>query len=656
MADAGPDQSVSAGDTVTLDGSGSSDIEGTPLTFQWEFDSRPNGSGAMLSDPAAVNPTFTADLSGIYSVLLVVNDGTEDSHSDQVAVTAEPLMVQVPAVVGMLQADAEVAIAGVGLSPGTIDTESSDTVPAGHVISQTPAAKTQVPPGSAIDLVVSLGLESVAVPDVVGQTQAGAEATILAANLVVGTINTEHSDSVPAGTVIRHNPAAGTSVAGGSAVDLVVSLGPALANVPDVVGQPQPDAEAAIIAAGLVVGAVTQEHSDTIPAGNVIGQNPSGGASVTPGSLVDIAVSQGPGIQPPTASITADPMEINPGGTSTLTWTTSNAGTVNIDPVIGSVGSTGSIPVILESTVTFTITATNDAGTVSDSVTVVVNTSTTVSVHITSPLNNDTLSKPYILVEGFVSNPNDEEVGVNVNGVIALVNGDQFVARNIPLIEGENTIAATVTDGNGNSASDTISVYRDSGEYLKITASTQSSVSPLETILKVGGSFPITSLSISYSGPGALDSFESISNNEFSVSMSVIGLYYFFADATDAENNTYTDVVVVQVMDKDEMDVLLQTKWNGMKNSLAAGDIQGALNHFHSGTRDDFEFIFNALTPQRLNEIGITMREIELIYIRENIAKYRIKREEVINGTTYDITYYLYFSEDGRGIWKILRF
>jgi hypothetical protein len=181
-------------------------------------------------------------------------------------------------------------------------------------------------------------------------------------------------------------------------------------------------------------------------------------------------------------------------------------------------------------------------------------------------------------------------------------------------------------------------------------------VSPLETILKVGGSFPITSLSISYSGPGALDSFESISNTEFSVSMSVIGLYYFFADATDAENNTYTDVVVVQVMDKDEMDVLLQTKWNGMKNSLAAGDIQGALNHFHSGTRDDFEFIFNALTPQRLNEIGITMREIELIYIRENIAKYRIKREEVINGTTYDITYYLYFSEDGRGIWKILRF
>jgi hypothetical protein len=306
--------------------------------------------------------------------------------------------------------------------------------------------------------------------------------------------------------------------------------------------------------------------------------------------------------------------------------------------------------------VTFTITATNEAGTVSDSVTVVVNLSSTISVHITSPSNSDTVSKPYILVEGFISNPNNAEVGVNVNGVIALVNGDQFVARNIPLIEGENTIMATVTDEYGNSTIDSISVYRDEDDYLKITASTHSSVPPLETILKVGGSFAITSLSISYSGPGALDSFENVGNNEFSVGMSVIGLYYFFAEATDADNNTYSDVVVIQVMDKGEMDVLLHTKWNGMKNSLAAGDVQSALSYFHPGTRDDYEFIFSALPPQRLNEIGLTMREIELIYIRENIAKYRIKREEVINGTTYDITYYLYFSEDGRGIWKILRF
>jgi hypothetical protein len=109
-------------------------------------------------------------------------------------------------------------------------------------------------------------------------------------------------------------------------------------------------------------------------------------------------------------------------------------------------------------------------------------------------------------------------------------------------------------------------------------------------------------------------------------------------------------------MDRGEMDVLLQTKWNGMKNSLETGDIQSALSYFHPGTRGDYEFIFNALTPQRLNEIGLTMRELELIYIKESVAKYRIKREEVINGKTYDITFYIYFSEDGQGIWKILRF
>ncbi len=61
LADAGPDQTVLVGDTVTLDGSRSSDVDRDPLTFSWSL-TRPAGSGATLSDPTAVNPTFVADL------------------------------------------------------------------------------------------------------------------------------------------------------------------------------------------------------------------------------------------------------------------------------------------------------------------------------------------------------------------------------------------------------------------------------------------------------------------------------------------------------------------------------------------------------------------------------------------------------------------
>jgi hypothetical protein len=79
-----------------------------------------------------------------------------------------------------------------------------------------------------VDLVVSLGsLQMVFVPDVVGLTQANAEAAIVASGLIVGAVTTGYSDTVPAGEVISQDPIAGTSVPSGSAVDLVVSLGTA---------------------------------------------------------------------------------------------------------------------------------------------------------------------------------------------------------------------------------------------------------------------------------------------------------------------------------------------------------------------------------------------------------------------------------------------
>jgi N-acetylneuraminic acid mutarotase len=87
VADAGPDQDFSTGSLVTLDGSGSSDADGDTLTYSWSITSAPEGSTAALSDAAIVNPTFTPDVAGEYTIQLVVNDGTEDSDADTVLVT-----------------------------------------------------------------------------------------------------------------------------------------------------------------------------------------------------------------------------------------------------------------------------------------------------------------------------------------------------------------------------------------------------------------------------------------------------------------------------------------------------------------------------------------------------------------------------------------
>ena len=289
-----PVSPVDVGTVVNLDGSGSSDPDGDALTYQWSIQSAPAGSLAEISDPNIINPTITPDLVGDYVIQLIVNDGILSSVPSSITITAQTPMVTVPDVVGLAQATAESTIIAANLAVGTITTAYSATVPAGDVISQNPVGGTSVTEGSSVNLEVSLGPVMVTVPNVVGIAQATAESTITAANLVVGTITTAYSATVPAGNVISQNPVGGTSVTEGSSVNLEVSLGPIMVTVPDVVGMAQTTAESTITAVNLVVGTITTAYSATVPAGDVISQNPAGGTSVTEGSSVSLEVSLGP--------------------------------------------------------------------------------------------------------------------------------------------------------------------------------------------------------------------------------------------------------------------------------------------------------------------------------------------------------------------------
>jgi YVTN family beta-propeller protein len=139
-----------------------------------------------------------------------------------VAVRPLPPGVAVPNVVGNTQAAAMSAISAAALTVGTITPQASSAVALGSVISQAPAAGVLVGTGAAVGLVVSSG---VTVPTVLGTTQAAATSALTSAGLSVGTLMQNPSATVAAGEVISQSPAAGTSVTGGSAVNLVVSTG-----------------------------------------------------------------------------------------------------------------------------------------------------------------------------------------------------------------------------------------------------------------------------------------------------------------------------------------------------------------------------------------------------------------------------------------------
>jgi beta-lactam-binding protein with PASTA domain len=261
----------------------------------------PNATAAITAVDNLTVGTVTYDYSDTVAADLVISQNPAaytavpiGSSVDLVISLGQP---EVPNVVGMTEPNAIAAITAVdNLTVGAVTYEYSDTVAAGLVISQNPIGGTIVSVGSSVDLVVSLGPQTT-VPNVVGMTEADANSAISDANLVVGTITYEYSDTIAAGNVISQDPVGGTIVPMGTAVDIVVSLGEAVV-VPNVVNMTEAEANSAITDANLIVGTVTYEHSDTVTAGRVIRQNPVGGAAAPAGSPVDLVVSSGQPVVP----------------------------------------------------------------------------------------------------------------------------------------------------------------------------------------------------------------------------------------------------------------------------------------------------------------------------------------------------------------------
>ncbi len=138
---------------------------------------------------------------------------------------------------------------------------------------------------------VTLG--EVRVPGVVNLTQGDAQRRLTALGLSVTIGESRYSPDAPKSTVLSQVPAAGTVVAPGTSVTLDVSAGQQRATIPSVLGLSRADAERALGEAGLSVGEVNEQASDSAR-GLVLDARPSEGQVVPLGTRVDLAVSSGP--------------------------------------------------------------------------------------------------------------------------------------------------------------------------------------------------------------------------------------------------------------------------------------------------------------------------------------------------------------------------
>ena len=214
----------------------------------------------------------------------------------------------VPDLTGRTVAQATAELGAAHLSVGATRTQIDPSKPPDTIISQSPAANASVRQGSKVDLVLSPTL--VEVPDVVGKSLNAAEDALRQRQLLKGDVQLESQEGAAANSVLREFPPAGESAKPGTKIDLVVaqasasqppkqpqqpaSAQPALARVPNLVGQTLDQARTQLSTAGLELGSSTTQTQEGTPAGTVLGQVPDAGRQVQKGTRVDVTVAQLP--------------------------------------------------------------------------------------------------------------------------------------------------------------------------------------------------------------------------------------------------------------------------------------------------------------------------------------------------------------------------
>ncbi len=138
----------------------------------------------------------------------------------------------------------------------------------------------------------------VTVPNLIGKTFDDAKRTAAQQHFtLVESADSTYSDTMPEDQIYAQNPLAGRTIKADKEVTVYRSLGPRLLTIPPLVGTTQDYAAKALLSASLPPGRVTQEYSETVPAGNILSQSPQSGSKVARNTAVNFVVSKGR--QPP---------------------------------------------------------------------------------------------------------------------------------------------------------------------------------------------------------------------------------------------------------------------------------------------------------------------------------------------------------------------
>lgn len=231
---------------------------------------------SVFSEDVAKGKVITSDPAGggrvaiAGTVHLIISKGKE--------------RIQVPELAGLTIEDATTALNDAKLKVGRVTEKFSASQEAGLLIDGSPASGSDVRKDSTVDLIVSKGIEQVALTNYQGKTSDEAQNELTSAGLIVSS-QYEYSDTIPIGTVISQTPSDVTTVAKGEKVTLIVSKGPSKIFVPNVYSLSKLAATKILEDLGFKVDYRYIGKKKTVT--NI---SPKVGAAVKPGSTITITL------------------------------------------------------------------------------------------------------------------------------------------------------------------------------------------------------------------------------------------------------------------------------------------------------------------------------------------------------------------------------
>ena len=201
--------------------------------------------------------------------------------------------VTVPSLAGMSQKEAAAVVAEIGLSAEIGEEIFSEDIPAGRVISSSPAGGGKIAKAGVVKLIISKGKERILIPNLIGQTPDIATQQLADLGLRVGEIFEVFSAQAEKGFIAKIEPVVGAEVKPNSLVNIFVSKGNEQVSLASYVGLGGEQALSELTQAGFDVKP-TYKFSDTVLTGLVISQIPASAPLVDKGSEITLDISKGP--------------------------------------------------------------------------------------------------------------------------------------------------------------------------------------------------------------------------------------------------------------------------------------------------------------------------------------------------------------------------